>query len=460
MRQIKGMNLRSKRGIFKYFGYGSLSVICLVLVLGLACFILEPTLFPPKDPVITALKKHVQHLSSEPLQGRFTGSAGEKLAMQYVANLFQSLGLEPAGDKGSFFQDFDCALGGLKNTNIGSLKSVQNHCHGWNVLAKLRIKADSKTMVVIGAHGDHLGLGQFSASREPDKEQALIHFGADDNASGVASVLEAARTLSSLKQNNKLKGNKDILFAIWSGEEIGLLGSSHFVKEFASKTANTLLRPRIDANINLDMVGRLREHLIIQGTGSSPGWLDIINKSKQQHDLSVLTQRDPYLPTDSMSFYLNGVPTINLFTGSHEQYHTSSDKPETLNYEGLKSITAFLVDLVVTLEEEEKPIAYLEVPKKNTYTAGGLKIYLGTIPDYSSNSTIGVTLSGVAKGSPAEEAGLKRNDVIIELSNKKIHDLYEYTAVLNKLVAQKPVELVVLRKKTPLRLTIIAKARA
>ena len=388
------------------------------------------------------IQAHVSFLSSDALEGRLTGTNGEKLATDYVAEEFRQLGLEPAGDNGTFFQEF--------NFTVAGRPGIKNRIHhGRNVLAKLRVSSTSASNIVVGAHVDHLGYGKLNGSLARDNEKGRIHPGADDNASGVASVLEAAAKLSDLKKQGGLHGSKDILFAAWSGEEIGVLGSSYFMKNFSSK---------IDAAINLDMVGHLREKLVLQGVGSSLDWSKIIKKANVNQSVSLVMQSDPYLPTDSTPFYMHGVPTLNLFTGAHDNYHRPSDKPETLNYEGIKTISDFLVDMIAALESNST-LAYQEVEKRSEAPERGFRVYLGTIPDYASPDIIGVKLSGVAKKSPAELAGLKQDDVIVELAGKSIHDIYDYTKALNALSVGKAVKLVVLRDNTRLPLTIVARSR-
>jgi hypothetical protein len=349
------------------------------------------------------------------------------------------------------------SLTGIKMT--GFIDIEKKIKHGRNVLAKLKVNPDATQVIVIGAHLDHLGHGELSGSRARDNEVGMIHAGADDNASGVASVLEAAAKLSDLKTHGLLHGNKDIVLAGWSGEEIGALGSSHFVKTFMKTPQKIRQRLVIDAAINLDMVGHLREKLVLQGIGSSLDWPRIINTTKIHHRLALITQSDPYLPTDSTSFYLHGVPSLNFFTGAHDDYHTPRDKADTLNYNGIKTISDFLVDLVLTLEKQPKQLGYHPVQKTRDYTEREFKIYLGTIPDYASADLVGVKLSGAAKNSPADRAGLKPGDVIIELAGKNIHDIYDYTFALNGMPVGKPVKLIALRGHTKIKLTIVARYR-
>ena len=334
---------------------------------------------------------------------------------------------------------------------VGFIDIEQKTQQSRNVLATLKINSHANQVIVIGAHLDHLGRGELSGSRARENETGMIHAGADDNASGVASVLEAAAKLSDMKAHGKLQGNKDILLAAWSGEEIGTLGSSHFVKNFVNTS--------IDAAINLDMIGHLREKLVLQGSGSSTEWRQIIQQTHTKHPLPLLTQNDPYLPTDSTAFYLHDVPILNFFTGAHDDYHTPRDKPETLNYTGMKNITDFLVDLVLALENKSGQLNYNAVQKAHNNTAREFNIYLGTIPDYTSNDVIGIKLSGTAKNSPADHAGLKSGDVIIELAGKKIHDIYDYTFALNALPVGKPIKLIAQRADKKIALTIVARYR-
>lgn len=405
------------------------------------------------------LKMHVNFLSSDTLEGRLTGSKGEKLATQYIADTLLQLGLEPAGDNGTFFQEFNFNADATQrkhNSHSGATISKQHSSRGRNVLAKLKLSSHANQIIIISAHADHLGRGQLNGSRARNNEIGMIHAGADDNASGVASILEVAAQLSYLKSQGKLTGNKDIVIAAWSGEEFGILGSSHFVNHFKKTTS---LYPSIAAVINLDMIGHLRDKLVVQGVGSSSDWPRLIQKMNHDQPMSLLTQNDPYLPTDTTAFYLNGVPTLNLFTGAHDDYHTPRDTAKTLNYQGIKIISEHLTKLILALEEETKFISYNEVEKPKETNERDYRIYLGTIPDYASETKSGVKLSGVAKNSPAELAGLKQDDVVLALAGKRTHDIYEYTYALNSLTVGKPVKMLAQRGTNKITLTIIARHR-
>ncbi len=414
--------LMSVTKILNRFEHSTLTGKCsnMAILLGLFFFLIK-TSFAFSDSQ-TSLQKHVEFLCSGSLEGRMTGSVGEKRAARYIADQFHQLGLLPSGENGTFFQDFP-------------FKQQQ---HGRNVLAKLIIDPHATDTIIVSAHLDHLGRG---------------YPGADDNASGVASLLEIAAKLRALQKKGLLHGNKNILFAAWSGEELGILGSSYFVKNFM-KTSSP--HSRIAMAINLDMIGHLQKKLILQGTGSSLVWQRLLNKMKAHHSLAFITQKDPYLPTDSTAFYLRGIPTLNFFTGAHAYYHSSKDTPDTLNYAGMQTISNFLADFLLALETSSEPITYHAMTKpKEAADEQKLRIYLGTIPDYSQSNKSGVALSGVIKDSPAERAGIQQNDIVLALEGKKIRDIYEYTAVLNALAVKKPTQMVVLRHRTQKILTVV-----
>lgn len=409
----------------------------LLLLGGVLYFTIISTIFSFNSPSIkNTLHNYVQFLSSPALQGRMTGSFGEKIATQYVATQFQQFGLEPAGDHDTFFQEFKVSSTFTPGKKIHS---------GRNVLAKLIIDPHNTQFIVVGAHIDHLG-----------QTKNNIYPGADDNASGVACILESAAQLKILQRQGKLHGNKNILFAAWSGEEIGILGSSHFVKQYI--ITHQSLRPTIDVALNLDMVGHLQKSLILQGVGSSTDWPQLI-KHLQANDATITPQEDPYLPTDSTAFYLQGVPVLNFFTGAHINYHSMNDTADTLNYVGLKTISELLVNTILTLEQHASLLHFQNSTHQHTKMGRDFKIYLGTIPDYARSEVSGVALSGVTKNSPAELAGLQQNDIIIALADKKIHDIYDYSFVLNQLAVGKPVKMIVWREKTKMTLTVIPSYR-
>jgi len=279
---------------------------------------------------------------------------------------------------------------------------------GRNVVARLRTGPGNKTVIALGAHIDHLGRGTAGNSLAKNDEAHQIHYGADDNASGVAVVLEIAERIAHQVKAGELIGKRDLLVGLWSGEELGLLGSGHFTKNVKKKgkKKKIVLTPEIAAYVNLDMVGRLTDKLILQGLGSSSIWLGEVERASAPLTLSVVHQQDTYLPTDTMSFYLKGVPILSAFTGLHEEYHTPRDTEDKINYIGAERVGEFLFRIVKGLLQSRTRIDHREVEAPSKLgTRAYLRAYLGTIPDYSGTDVKGVKLGGVTKGGPAEKSG-------------------------------------------------------
>lgn len=315
-----------------------------------------------------------------------------------------------------------------------------------NVLAAL--PGTSSEYVMVGAHYDHLGFGEEGDSRQTKDEQGQVHNGADDNASGVSAVLELAHYFAA--QNTRPR--RGIIFAFWSGEEMGLLGSAHFAEEpFVSNVV---------AYLNFDMVGRLREDkLVLQGTGSSPVWNKLAERRNIPAGFNLTLQEDPYQPSDTTSFYPKGIPVLMFFTGNHEDYHRPSDDTEKLNYEGIERITQFARAIVQDLVSAEGRPEYVKVQRSNAPGArDALRVYLGTIPDYATEVK-GVKLSGVRPGSPAEQGGLQGGDILIEFAGQKIANIYDYTYALDAAKIGQPLKIKVQRGAEQLNLTVTPEAR-
>jgi Tol biopolymer transport system component len=309
--------------------------------------------------------------------------------------------------------------------------------------------------VLVGAHYDHLGHGESGGAMQRKGEEHAIHYGADDNASGTAAVLELAAALAKERAAKPENFSRGILFALWSGEEIGLIGSSQFAERPPVALSN------VAAYVNFDMVGRLRENkLSLQGVGSSSAWRKIIEKRNVAAGFNLSLQEDPYLPTDTTALYAKGVPVLNFFTGSHEDYHRPTDKPDTLNYDGLERITKFARAIIADLAKGPERPDYLTVARSDS--GGGsrenLRAYLGTIPDYATEVP-GVKLSGVRGGGPADKAGLKGGDIIVEFGGKKIANIYDYTYAMDAVKIGQPLPVVVLRDGQRVTLTVTPEAR-
>ncbi len=299
-----------------------------------------------------------------------------------------------------------------------------------NILAK--IPSGGGKAVLIGAHGDHLGRGHGGSSLSHGDEKGKIHYGADDNASGVAGVLELAHYYSHLKSQDAKAIKKDLYFAIWSAEEIGILGSTYFTthwKDISKKPFKTYF----SAAINMDMIGRLKDRVYVQGVGSALQWTPMTEQVAVKTGMPLSAQSDPYLPTDSMAIYLAEVPSINFFTGSHSEYHSPRDTADLVNTQGVERIVKVVSEYIQELAKGPTSVVkYVKVGSQGGSRMEGrsFRIFLGTIPDYSQEGVKGVRISGVSKESPAEKAGLKEKDIIVEMSGSKIENLYDYVYAL------------------------------
>jgi Tol biopolymer transport system component len=328
---------------------------------------------------------------------------------------------------------------------------------GRNVLARLDLDGkpagEGRPPLVIGAHVDHLGRGETAGSLAGAEAEGKVHPGADDNASGVAALIEVAQWLKA--RQDELEGARDVIFAAWSGEELGLLGSSHFTDATIEAAGAEDLSELVSAYLNMDMVGRLSDEVIAGGVASSPIWEREIERRNAVVGLPIATSADPYMPTDATAFYLQGVPILSLFTGAHEDYHRPSDTADKLNYEGLRDIARFvaLVGRSRALAPEEPEFVKRERPGgEGGRRMGGVK--LGTIPDYAEEGVTGVPLSGVVEGGPAQDAGLEGGDVVTELAGQDLENIYDYVRVINGLKPGEEVTITVRRDGEPVELAI------
>jgi C-terminal processing protease CtpA/Prc len=210
----------------------------------------------------------------------------------------------------------------------------------------------------------------------------------------------------------------------------------------------------------MDMIGRFDKSLVLQAVGSSSWWPKEIEKRNVVVGLPITTQNDPHLPTDSATFYLRGVPTLNAFTGSHSDYHMPSDTAEKLNYDRAAQISKLMGLITRSLATDDKKPDYLEMQlPKNANTRGGMRVYLGTIPDYSQGDTKGVKLSGVSSIGPAAKAGVKGGDIIIKLGSKEVLNIYDYTSLMGELKVGKETTITVLREGKQLEMKILPGSR-
>jgi hypothetical protein len=334
---------------------------------------------------------------------------------------------------------------------------------GRNVLARLRAPGGAMTReaVAIGAHIDHLGRGYGTGSLAKDSEEGKVHYGADDNASGVAGLVEIAEALTAAFGAVPSSQRRDLLFAAWSGEEMGLLGSTHYTKNIAEEVLDaTVIYPHVAAYLNMDMIGRFDKSLILQGYGSSDHWPSLVEEANAPIGLTITTANDSYLPTDSTQFYLKGVPILSAFTGSHEDYHSPRDTADKIDYAATAKITRLLARIAYRLASREPIPNYVEMKKpENLERRAYLRAYLGTIPDYSQSTEPGVKLSGVAKGGPADKAGIQGGDIIVELAGQRLENIYDYTFAIEALKVGEPSTITVKRGGEEVEMEIVPGSR-
>jgi len=269
------------------------------------------------------------------------------------------------------------------------------------------------------------------------------------------------RYLAARKASGELTPKRDIVFAAWSGEELGLLGSSHYVQALAGEGKETETLPQyVSSYFNMDMIGRMREKVLMHGIGSSTAWPEEVERANAPLGLPVVLQNDPYIPSDSTSFYVRGVPFVSAVTGVHDDYHTPRDTADKIEAEGAARIAELMARLVESMAERDMTPDYqaMKEPEK-LGDRGGLRAYLGTIPDYSQTDSPGVKLSGVASGGPAEQAGVRSGDSIVSLAGRKVENIYDYTYGIQALKIGEPVKIKVLRGSEELEFTITPASR-
>ncbi|MCH7856729.1 MAG: M28 family peptidase [Gemmatimonadetes bacterium] len=312
-------------------------------------------------------------------------------------------------------------------------------------------------VLIIGAHYDHLGFGG-EGSLDPDVRE--VHNGADDNASGTSGLIEIARALS----ESDRRPARSVLFLAFTGEEKGLWGSSHYVR-------NPLLPiERTVAMLNMDMIGRLEGGtLIVHGVGTAEEWTDVLLAANQStaRPLSIATTPEGFGPSDHASFYGEGLPVLHFFSNTHVDYHRPSDDWEKIDIEGLGRIVDLVIEVAFDLAgvsgsderialtpiEPDLAAAHGQDPSAST-TGGGYGPYLGTIPDMVPVDS-GLRLTGVREGSPAAIAGIRGGDVVVEFGGNQVGDIYTYTYALQEHEPGDSVEIVVLRDGERLTFTAV-----
>lgn len=309
-------------------------------------------------------------------------------------------------------------------TARGETSIVHKRAEVKNVVAVLEgAGPHADETVIVGAHYDHLGFGGYGSLAPWTSE---IHNGADDNASGTAALLEIARRLATADH----KPARRIVFIAFTGEERGLLGSAHYVREPKFPLSKTV------AMINLDMVGRLQDNkLIIYGTGTAKEFDPLLDDLNKRYEFKITRKPGGFGPSDHASFYAKQIPVLHLFTGTHADYHRPSDDADKLNIDGMRRIVDLTTDIVAHVADTDARPTYVENKKQESITdtsdGASERPYFGSIPDFASEAE-GVALSGVAPEGPAAKAGLKGGDVIIGFGESKISGIEDFQSALMK----------------------------
>ena len=357
------------------------------------------------------IKEDVEFLSDDKLEGRQTGTEGEKAAAEYIAERFKKLGLEPKGIK-DYFQTFSFKPKTDPHQEVNyTVVGTDSTITGTNVIGFLN--NNSKNTIVIGAHYDHLGYG---AEGSLHRGEEAIHNGADDNASGVAVMLDLA---GKLKTQNK---ENNYLFMAFSGEEMGLLGSNYFTKNATIDLAQA------NYMLNMDMVGRLKQDstLAVYGVGTSPILKQVITASNRS--FKIIENESGVGPSDHTSFYNNDIPVLHFFTGQHEDYHKPSDDFEKLNYGGMEAISTYIFDIITDLNDNGK-LAFRKT-KNESEDVPRFSVGLGVIPDYLFDGK-GMRIDGVSEDKPAVKAGLLKGDIVIKLGDSSVVNMMSYMRALS-----------------------------
>lgn len=358
-----------------------------------------------ESSVLQDMRVDLVYLSSDYLQGRNTGSPQEKMAANYIIQRFKEIGLNPMGESGTWLQRFEFEY----NANPHS-EEAGKKIGGRNVLGY--IDSGAEHTVIIGAHYDHIGSGAVGSRHTGSPE---IHNGADDNASGVTSLFYIA---DYLKNRSKAKAN-NYLFIAFSGEEYGLYGSKYFVGD------PTIDLTKVTYMLNMDMVGRLNQEreLIVNGVGTSPVWKNILDQI-EVGELSLTTTESGIGASDHTSFYLKDIPVLHFFTGLHQQYHKPGDDAPLINFEGMFSVSKFIIALIEMLDDQDK-LAFTKTKDEAQRTAAAFKVTLGVMPDYTFSGE-GMRVDAVLDDRPAAKAGMEGGDIIIKIGDKEVKNIYDY----------------------------------
>ncbi len=387
----------------------------------------------------TAIRTDIAYLASDKLEGRFTGSPGNDSAAAYIARRYSYLRLKPAYP--GYIQKFVARPAAAAHTGDTAGLKTQN------VVAMLEGSdpALRNRYIVIGAHFDHLGRGTQYAM-DPAAGNAIRN-GADDNASGTAAVLQLARMLSISKPKHS------VIFANFSGEEEGLLGSQYFVEN------SPVPLDSIVAMLNFDMVGRLvDDKLFVYGTGSAAELPSLVDSANLRivPALKIQGGGDGFGSSDHSSFYAKNIPVLHFFTDNHDDYHRATDDVEKINAAGEARVVNLAFDMIKSLDTRPARLSFIRStrPSRMGPSTTGSQVYLGSVPDMSAGTIPGLKLTGVRAGSPAEKGGLVAGDIIVEFGGAPVTDLQSYSDALYSHKPGETVKVVYLRDGKRMETTV------
>ncbi len=389
-----------------------------------------------------ALTDHVAFLADPARQGRGPGSDGHDAVAKYIADRFKAYGLAPGGDQGSFFQSFSMPVGERRETR--TVANVVGVIPG----TKQEWKDQS---VVVTAHYDHLGLGWPDVHKG---DEGKVHPGADDNASGVAVMLELANALARAE-----KPSRSIVFVAFTGEEAGLLGSGFYVEHGGAFPVGKVI-----GAINLDTVGRLGDQrLSVIGTGTASEWQHIFRGASFVTGVESRNIPEAMQASDQMSFVRKGVPAVQIFTGAHGDYHRPGDTADKIDGPGLVKVATFVREGVTYLAERAEPLtntiapatkpAGAAPPSQPSAASAGRRVSFGTVPDFAFEGP-GVRVGGLVDGSPAQKADIREGDVITAIDGKPVANLQAFSAMLGGFAPGQTVKASVVRAGKELTVTV------
>lgn len=390
------------------------------------------------------LRADVTYLADDRLEGRGTGTAGNDSSAAFIARRYAELKLTSPLATGtnacqpttvdvacSYIQPFEAW--GAADAHAGRPPRPTQNVAGMIPGSDPALRGQ---VVVIGAHFDHLGRSTEGAL-DPQAGDAIRN-GADDNASGTAAVMELARRFAANP------ARRSVLVVNFTGEELGLLGSQHFVEQSPVPVDS------MQAMLNFDMVGRLRDgRLIVYGTGTAEPLAAMLESANGATALTLSPVPDGYGPSDHSSFYAQGVPVLHFFTDLHDDYHRATDDAPLVNYAGMARVVELAERVARELADSPQRLQVIRSsqppPTAGYQLSNGRSAYFGSVPDMGAGDGNGLRLSGVTPGSPADKAGVKTGDVIVQFGDTPVTDLYNYTDALRSHGPGDVVKVVLLR---------------